>query len=40
MALTDAVASIDPKLCKGCSTCIDICPKQSIRMVEEDVAES
>jgi Pyruvate/2-oxoacid:ferredoxin oxidoreductase delta subunit len=37
--MTDVVASIDPKLCKGCSTCIDICPKQSIRMVEEDVAE-
>ena len=35
----DAAASIDPKLCKGCSTCIDICPKQSITMVEEGEAE-
>jgi Pyruvate/2-oxoacid:ferredoxin oxidoreductase delta subunit len=30
------VAVVDPKLCKGCSTCIDICPKQAIRMVEEE----
>jgi Pyruvate/2-oxoacid:ferredoxin oxidoreductase delta subunit len=32
------VAYVDPKLCKGCSTCIDTCPKQSISMVEEPAA--
>jgi Pyruvate/2-oxoacid:ferredoxin oxidoreductase delta subunit len=32
------VAVVDPKLCKGCSTCIDICPKQAISMVDEAIA--
>jgi hypothetical protein len=31
MALTDAVASIDPKVSKGHSTRIDICPKPAIK---------
>jgi hypothetical protein len=35
MALTDAVASIDPKFSKGYSTRIDICPKSAIKMVEK-----
>jgi Pyruvate/2-oxoacid:ferredoxin oxidoreductase delta subunit len=32
--LTDAAAEITPDLCHGCSTCIDICPKKAIKMVE------
>jgi dihydroorotate dehydrogenase/Pyruvate/2-oxoacid:ferredoxin oxidoreductase delta subunit len=34
--LTDATASVLPRLCLGCSTCIDICPKGAIHMVEKD----
>jgi Pyruvate/2-oxoacid:ferredoxin oxidoreductase delta subunit len=33
--MIDDVAYVEPRLCKGCSTCVDICPTQSIAMVEE-----
>lgn len=32
--LTDEAAEINPDLCQGCSTCIDLCPQKAIRMVE------
>jgi len=34
IVLTDEAASVNSQLCQGCSTCIDICPKKAIRMVE------
>jgi dihydroorotate dehydrogenase/NAD-dependent dihydropyrimidine dehydrogenase PreA subunit len=34
IVMTDAGASVDSGLCHGCSTCIDICPKEAIRIVE------
>ncbi|MGQ9693760.1 MAG: 4Fe-4S binding protein [Thermodesulfobacteriota bacterium] len=32
--LTDEGAQVNPDLCQGCSTCIDLCPSKAIRMVE------
>jgi len=33
--LTDEAASINSELCQGCATCIDVCSKKAIQMVEK-----
>jgi electron transport complex protein RnfB len=34
MSITNYYAEIDPDLCTGCSTCINICPMEAIKLVD------
>lgn len=33
------LAQVDPQICTGCGTCVDICPYGAIRKTEEGIAE-
>ncbi len=36
VTLDPAIAEVNPALCRGCDTCVEVCPYHAIIMVEED----